>query len=92
MREPTDGNLRGADPRHEALYKDFYEVLRKHTEGMTPIEMLAIAANMVGKILAMQDQRAITLQAAMEVIIKNIEYGNQTVIQDLRSGSVAGSA
>lgn len=62
----------------------------KRHQHLTPAEMLAIAANMVGKLVAMQDQRTMTPAVAMEIISKNIEYGNQQVIEELSKS--AGSA
>jgi len=67
-------------PEHEAAYQDVCALLAKHKDKLTAIEMLAIAANMVGKLLAMQDQRTITPDQAMQVIANNIEHGNQQVI------------
>jgi exonuclease VII large subunit len=45
--------------------------------------MLAIAANMLGKLLAYQDQRSMTPTAAMEIIIQNIEEGNRQAIAEV---------
>lgn len=90
MKSRRDRNLHTSKPQHEELYQDLCKVLAKHSGGMTSLEMLAVAANMVGKILAMQDQTAVTVSSAMEVIAKNIEYGNRTVVDGLRSGPVSG--
>ena len=76
---------------NEAFYHGLCELMARHSENMSPLEMLAVAANMVGKLLAMQDQTAITVSGAMEVIAKNIEYGNRTLVQALRSGPPTGT-
>jgi hypothetical protein len=38
---------------------------------------------MVGKIVAMQDQRTTTPEMAMEVVAANIEHGNRSVFEQL---------
>lgn len=48
-------------------------------------EVLALCAYMTGAAVAMQDQRSMTRDRAMEVVIRNIEAGNATVIQELLS-------
>ena len=45
------------------------------------------AANMVGKLLAMQDQRKFTAEVAMEIVAMNIERGNAQVSDALRSAA-----
>jgi hypothetical protein len=78
-------------PQHEALYQDLIALMRKYgTDGMTSIEMLAVSANMTGKVLAMQDQRITTVEKAMKVVLRNIELGNQQVIESLRNGPAKG--
>ncbi len=72
-----------ASPGHEAFYQDLVALLAKHGAGLPSDQMLAIAANAVGKILAMQDQRTMTSERAMQIVIRNIEAGNQHVIDDL---------
>jgi hypothetical protein len=52
---------------------------------LSKIEVLAIAANMVGKLVAMQDQRAVSVDLAMETVARNLERGNQDVLEWLRS-------
>lgn len=79
-------------PAHEVAYKDLCKLLDDHSKGMTPLEMLAVAANMVGKLLAMQDQRSVTVPEAMEVISRNIEYGNQSLVRQFAQRQSAGSA
>lgn len=78
-------------PQHEALYQDLIALMRKYgTDGMTSLEMLAVLANATGKVLAMQDQRITTVEKAMKVISRNIELGNQQVIESLRNGPAKG--
>lgn len=75
--------LHVASPEHEIAYQDMVALVRKHTEHLSSIEMLAIAANMLGKLLAYQDQRTITPAMAMEVIAQNIEEGNRQAVAEV---------
>lgn len=72
-----------ARPEHEVLFQDMVALMRKHERAMTGLEMLAVGANMIGKLAALQDQRAITPAYALEVIAANLEHGNKTVIDTL---------
>jgi hypothetical protein len=79
-----------AKPEHEVAYQDLCELIRKHSNEVTSIELLAIAANMVGKLVALQDQRNISPKLAMEIVANNLECGNKQVIDGLatlREGS-----
>lgn len=71
-------------PEHEATYQDLIKLLSRHGE-LSPPEMLAVAANLTGKLLAMQDQRTMTRETALKIIQKNIEIGNQQVIAELHA-------
>lgn len=72
-----------AKPEHEVLYQELIALVNKHAGHMDALQMLAVASNMLGKLVAMQDQRTVTPDMAMEVVAKNIEYGNQQVLQQL---------
>jgi hypothetical protein len=76
-------------PRHEMFYQDLCKLMRRY-DALPAEEILAIAANMVGKILAMQDQRRITPAMGLEIISRNIEEGNRQVLAEL--GATKGSA
>ena len=69
-----------AKPEHEVLYQELTVLLRRHGDEMSAEEMLAVAANLLGKLLAYQDQRTMTRERGLEIIIKNIELGNQQAI------------
>lgn len=73
-------SIKQASTEHEVAYQDLLALLNKHSGKLTALEMLAIAANMVGKLAAMQDQRKVTPSMAMEIISKNMEHGNQQVV------------
>lgn len=76
-------SLKSAKPEHEAFYQDLAALLKKHAGHLSALEMLAVASNAVGKIVAMQDQRKTTPEQAMEVVARNIEHGNQQTIAEL---------
>lgn len=72
-----------AKQEHEVAYQDLCNLVRKHADDMTSLELLAVAANMLGKLVALQDQRTTTPALAMEVVAKNIEQGNKQVLDQL---------
>lgn len=76
-------SLHQAKPEHEVLYQELIALVNKHAGKMSSIEMLAVASNMLGKLVALQDQRAVTPAMAMEVVIQNIEQGNKQVLDQL---------
>lgn len=80
-----------AKPEHEVAYQDLCALVRKHADKMTELELLAIAANMLGKLVAMQDQRKLTPAQAMQVVATNIEAGNAQIVQQLATGASAGN-
>lgn len=48
---------------------------------LDPMEMLAIASQLVGNLIALQDQHKVTPEMAMEVVARNIEEGNAVAIE-----------
>lgn len=82
-------------PIHEAFYQEAIQLIKKYSGNMesssASLEMLAVAANLVGKLLAHQDQRKYTPAALMDVVARNIELGNAHMIQE-SLGSPKGSA
>lgn len=68
---------------HARFYQDLVALLQKYDAGMNLEEMLAIAANMVGKLIALQDQRTMTPARALEIVRRNIEEGNQQTMDSL---------
>lgn len=82
--------LQLANEEHEVAYADICELVRKHAGKLTAVELLAVAANMLGKLVAMQDQRTITPDDAMEIVVQNIEKGNKQVFDQLRNHKGSG--
>ena len=77
--------LHTAAPEHEVVYQELVALVRKHADHLSSVEMLAIAANMLGKLVAMQDERTMTSEMAMEIVAQNIEEGNRQAIEQLMS-------
>lgn len=76
---------------HHAFRNDAIALLNKHAGTLDSSEMLALAAHLVGQIVAMQDQRVMTPAIAMEIVAQNIEQGNGEVLAKL-GAKAAGSA
>ena len=74
-----------ANPEHEIAYQDIVALVRRHAEHLTSLEMLAIAANMLGKLVAMQDQRTVTPAMCMEIVAQNIEEGNRQAVAEVQN-------
>jgi hypothetical protein len=72
-----------AKPEHEVTYRELTELLNRHASKLTPLEILAVAANMLGKLVAMQDQRSTDLEEVREIMVANIEEGNRQVMANL---------
>ena len=83
-------NTRPAKPEHQVAYDDLAALLRRHADKLTAEELLAVAANMLGKMIALQDQRTMTPDQAMEIVLHNLEIGNQQVLDQI--GAAEGSA
>lgn len=75
--------LKPANPLHEQIYQDIAAVMKKYGDQLSSEDVLAILSNMVGKCVAMQDQRKYTPEAIMKIVAMNIQYGNQHVIDEL---------
>jgi hypothetical protein len=80
-----------AKPEHEIAYQELIELVNKHAGKLDSRDMLAIAANMLGKLIALQDHRKVTPAMAMKIVAKNIELGNTQALAEI-SGKPAGKA
>lgn len=69
-------------PRHIAFMDDMKAALGNHTD-LSGWEMLALASQFVGVILAFQDQRTVTPAMAMDLVMRNIEIGNAGAVEGL---------
>lgn len=74
-------SLHRAKPEHEVAYQDLCKLVDKHADKISAKELLAVAANMLGKLVALQDQRTMSPATAMEIVAQNIEHGNKQVLE-----------
>ena len=79
-----------ANPEHEVVFEELAALVNRHGAKMTGLEILAVAANMVGKIIALQDQRTVSVKFAMDLVLANIEAGNQEIFNQV--GTPEGNA
>lgn len=68
---------------HEELYQALCAAMRPFEKTMPAIELLGVASNFVGKLMAVQDQTRFTPQRVYEVVALNIELGNQQAVAAL---------
>lgn len=80
-----------AKREHEVVYQELVALVNRHARHLTATEVLAIAANMVGKLVALQDQRTTTPDMAMAIVAENLQSGNREVLEQL-SKTTAGRA
>lgn len=78
-----------AKPEHEIAYQDLCTLLARNNK-LSKLEILAVASNMLGKLVALQDQRLVTPQHAMKIIADNIEIGNQQALEQLTNSKGKG--
>lgn len=69
-----------ATAQHQRVHQDLTALLKKH-ENLTALEMLAVASQFVGQLLALQDQRLMSGEEYINVITRNIEIGNAGAIE-----------
>ncbi len=61
------------------------EAMRTHGATLEACELLAVTSHLVGQLIALQDQHAMTPDMAMELVGQNIEQGNREVVHGLLS-------
>lgn len=68
------------DQRHRALRATLIQTLAREFADLPGEEMLAVACQLVGQMIAMQDQRRYTPETIMKLVQANIEAGNQQAV------------
>lgn len=68
--------------RHLSFMNELKASLANHSD-LKPDEMLAIASQFVGNLIALQDQNKYTGVMAMQLVARNIEVGNAAVVETL---------
>lgn len=71
--------------KHEALYQDLLAVMRKYD--LTQVEILAVTSNIVGKVLAFQDQTKGDTNFYMGIVQRNLEEGNRQAVAGLMNSA-----
>lgn len=69
--------------QHLAFRKALEAAIAHHGQDLDAAELLAITANLVGQLIALQDQRCMTPSMAMHLVRTNIEAGNQQAVNSL---------
>ena len=67
-----------------AFVNDLKGALARHKH-LAPQEMLAGASQLVGNLIALQDQRRMTPAMALDVVQANIEVGNRMAMAEVAS-------
>jgi len=68
-------------PRHQALLREMKNaIVRAECQDMDALIILAIAAQYVGQLTALQDRRRLTAEDVMAVVANNIEIGNAQAV------------
>ena len=73
-------HMRPATAEHEALALDIKRALAKHPD-VSGMEMLGVLSVILGQLIALQDQTRYTREGVMEMVARNIEEGNHSVIR-----------
>lgn len=76
---------------HEQLRLALCKVIRRKAPDMPAEEILAIVCQLVGQLIALQDQRRFTSERVMALVSANIEMGNQHAIDTILN-ETAGTA
>ena len=77
-----------ANQQDQDIFKDLMGLLNKHKD-YPKEQLLALSANIVGRLIACQDQQS-DVEYYMQIVSANIEQGNQEMIAELMNsqGSV----
>lgn len=70
-------------PAQVAMRDRVLAVMRAEVGNLPADELLAVMANLVGHVIAMQDQRRFTPDAVMALVTANIQSGNRQAVNDL---------
>lgn len=73
----------------KALREDILNLVRRHLFPNTPERILAVASQVVGQVLALQNPTTMGKDAAIALIMANIEQGNQDYVSLLVSQDMA---
>ncbi|MEL7526282.1 MAG: hypothetical protein AAFN16_10955 [Pseudomonadota bacterium] len=75
--------------KHFMLRQELVSVLCRHQETLCAAELLAVSSQLVGNLIALQDETRMSPDLAMEIVLQNIEEGNRAAIADLQARTTA---
>lgn len=83
--------MKYAAPRdkHFMLRQELVSVLCRHQETLCAAELLAVSSQLVGNLIALQDETSMSPDLAMEIVLQNIEEGNRAAVADLNAQTTA---
>ena len=70
-------------PVHASFKKDLANFLETYDDKLSAEEMLAVTSQVVGMMVAMQDQTKSSVAKIMEVVSLNIQTGNAAAVAEL---------
>ena len=73
--DPTDADRK--------LRREILDLIGRHMQPDTQERALAIAAQIVGQFIAVQDQRRMTPDMAMEIVYANMQSGNRQIVNNI---------
>lgn len=68
---------------HKRFEAGVKAAMKEHVGGLSGEEMLAIMSQVLGQLIALQDQRTMTPDRAMSIVAVNIEAGNASALAEL---------
>lgn len=78
------------------IHQDFLDGLKRvisdYREEMTLMEMLVLSSQLVGMLISIQDRKEMTIDMVMELVMTNIQAGNQSAIENLTRELPTGQA
>lgn len=72
---------------HKSFRDDMIKVLAKHGKNLRADEMLALAAYTTGQLIALQDQRTMTPEMAIQLVEFNLQDGNLHALENGVAGA-----
>jgi hypothetical protein len=78
-------------PKDQAFRMELLDLIKRHVGGLPADRALAAAAYVVGQLIAVQDQRVMTPELAIQIVNSNIDLGNANAVFSL-IGETKGSA
>lgn len=75
------------NPNHIALMEGFRKAIADHALNMPADEILAVASQFIGNLIAVQDCRKYDSASIMQIVMVNIEIGNAAAISGINVSS-----